>query len=567
MIYQFGAYSLDTETHELKSGADLIAAEPKVFLLLQYLIEKRARVVSKDEMIDAVWNGRVVSDSALTYAVGEARRLAGDDGKTQAVIRTLPKLGFRFVAEVTEGIVGDEAVATQNSGAPLSDKLPRASSRFRRSVIAAALVGIVAATGLAWQQPWVTKVEAADPEQLAFPLPDLPSIAVLPFENLSEDASQDFLSDGISENIVTVLSRVPDIFVIPWMTTATYKDKPVTVAQVAEELGVGYVLGGSLRRSGDQVRVTAQLIDAFKGRHIWTQTYDREVKDTFVLQDFITLNVLTELEVTLTKGESARALLGGGTKSPEAYQVFRRALSIWPRLTKKNNPEVRRLLQEAVELDPNYAFAWNLLGWTHLLSANRRWSEDPAQETARALELAHKAMVLDPYYRGTYLLLANNALREGRHNEAIGFAEKGVALAPNDFNAVAVLANTLIFAGRPEEALPLIQSVKRFSPITPIKILRQEGLAYLALGRYEEAIGTFERIRSRRPKGVFALAVLALIYFDMDRIEEARTAALEAVKTKRGFSAKRFVNAALPYKDRAKSEYALASMRRAGLPE
>ncbi|MCZ6838812.1 MAG: winged helix-turn-helix domain-containing protein, partial [Alphaproteobacteria bacterium] len=539
----------------------------QVFRVLQYLIESRARVVSKDEIIDVVWNGRAISDSALTYAIREARRLIGDDGKKQSVIRTMPRRGYRFVAEVTNGSIEIDALASQSSGVPPSDKPSPANRRWRISAVAAALVVIIAGAGLAWQQPWITKVEAADPEQLAFPLPDRPSIAVLPFENLSGDATQDYLSDGIAENIITVISRIPDIFVIPWTTTRTYKDNPVKVRQIAEDLGVRHVLAGSFRRSGDQVQVTAQLIDAFKGRHIWTESYDHEVKDTLALQEYITLSVLTELEVTLTKGKDARALLGGGTKNLEAFQLFRKALNIWWRVTKRNNPEIRRLLHEAVELDPNYAFAWTLLGWTHLVSANRGWSEDPAQDKARAVELANKALVLDPFAGGPYLVLANHALRAGLHDEAVDFAEKGVDRAPNNAIAVTVLANALIFSGRPEEALPPIQSVKRFSPVAPYTVLRQEGLAYHALGRYEEAAETFERVRAQRPKDVFTLASLAMIYADMGRMEEARAVALEVVKAGRFFSAKRFANAAMPHKDRAKTMRALATMLKAGLPE
>ena len=205
------------------------------------------------------------------------------------------------------------------------------TKRWRIPAIAAAAIVIIAAVGLAWWQPWITRVEAASLEDMAFPLPDKPSIAVLPFENLSGDAKQDFLSDGITENITTALSRVTGMFVIPRTTTRTYKGKPVTVAQVAEQLGVRYVLEGSVQRSGDQVRVTAQLIDALKGRHIWTERYEREVKDTFALQDDIALNVLTGVQVKLTVGEAARAL-SGGTKSLEAYQLVRRGLRVFMRL-------------------------------------------------------------------------------------------------------------------------------------------------------------------------------------------------------------------------------------------
>ena len=356
------------------------------------------------------------------------------------------------------------------------------------------------------------------------------------------------------------------MFVIPRTTTRTYKGKPVKVAQVAEELGVRYVLEGSVQQSGDQVRVTATLVDALKGHQIWTERYDREVKDTFALQDDIALNVLTELEVNLTEGDRVRAI-SAGTKNLEAYQVLRRGMGIYKRFTKEGNPEAQKLFEEVVELDPNYAFGWNMLGWTHQISAARGWAEDPAKEKARALELAHKALALDPSGGPPYLLLAKISLHGGRYDEAISFAEKGVALLPNIPIVTANLANALIFAGRPEEALAPIQRVKRFSPTPPVNLLRQEGYAYHSLGRYEEAIAVFERIRVRNPKGVLSAAWLALTYADAGRMEEARVAAQEVLKLSPGFSAKGFTKAVLPFKDRTKSERALATFLQLGLPE
>jgi TolB-like protein len=434
--------------------------------------------------------------------------------------------------------------------------------RWQLGAVAALVVAVLVAGGLASWQPWITKVEAADREKLAFPLPDKPSIAVLPFANLSGDAKQDYLGDGITENITTALSRVPDMFVIPRTSTRTYKGKAAKVNQVAEELGVRYVLEGSVQQSGDQVRVTAQLIDAFKGHYIWTESYDREVKDTFVLQDEITLNVLTELKVRLTGGA-----LRGATKSLEAYQLFQRGLRIHLRLAKETHLEARRLMQEAIEVDPNFAFAWNLIGWSHQISANRGWSEDPDQDRARALELAHKALAIDPELAAPYGLLADISQIGGRYDEAIGYLEKGVALSPNNPILAVFLGRALILAGRPKEALTPIERGKRFSPIIPSILSRHEGYAYYSLGRYEEAIAAFERARERSPKNVAGVAFLAMTYADAGRMEEARAMAREVLELSPGFSAKGAVDQELPYKDRTKSERALATLRQLGLTE
>jgi adenylate cyclase len=448
--------------------------------------------------------------------------------------------------------------------APTTATLP-VTRRWRIPAIAAAVVVIFAAGGLASWQPWITKVEAANVEDMAFRLPDKPSIAVLPFENLSGDAKQDYLGDGITENITTALSRVPSMFVIPRTTTRIYKGKPVTVKQVSEELGVRYVLEGSVQRSDDQVRVTAQLIDALKGRHIWTERYERKVKDAFALQDDITLNVLTELEVKLTRGESAHTLRGN-TKNLEAYQLAGRGLRVFRRLKKEDNAKARRLFEDAVELDPEYALAWYMLGFTHQIAAIRGWTDEPAQETARALELAHKALALDPSGGAPYMLLAIISEKAQRYDEAVAYGEKAVALLPSNAIAVATLGRTLIFAGRPEEALPPIQKAKRYSPVTPSNLSRWEGVAYHTLGRYDEAIAAFESARARNPKGVLSVAFLALTYADMGRLEEARAMAQKVLEVSPGFKVKGFVNI-LAFKDRTKTERARATLLQLGLPE
>jgi TolB-like protein/Flp pilus assembly protein TadD len=436
------------------------------------------------------------------------------------------------------------------------------ATNWKMPAIAAAVVIIIAVGGLFSWQPWVTKVEAADREKFVYPLPDKPSIAVLPFENLSADPKQNFLSDGISGNITTALSRVPNMFVIPRTSTLTYKGKAVKVAKVAEELGVRYVLEGSVQRSGDQVRVTAQLIDALKGNYIWTESYDREVKDTFALQDDIALNVLTELKLKLT-GDALR----GTTKNLEAYQLLSRGLRLQRGLLKESHLEARQLLEEAVEVDPNFAFAWSILGWNHQLSASRGWSEDPAQDRTRALELADKAIALDPSGGAPYGLLADISQQTGRYDEAIGFAEKAVALAPNSTVFATFLGRALMLAGRSEEALPAIQRGKRYSPITPAILSRHEGYAYHSLGQYEEAIAAFERAVVRNPKDAPALAFLAMAYADAGRMDEALATAQEVLVLSPGFSAKGVVNQELPFKDHTKSERALSTLLKLGLPE
>lgn len=423
---------------------------------------------------------------------------------------------------------------------------------------------LLAAAGLAlWQKPWQPGIDTADQRKMSYPLPDRPSIAVLPFENLSADPAQDFLSDAITENVTTALSRVSQLFVIPRATTRTYKDKPATVAQVAEQLGVRYILDGSMQRSADAVRVTTQLIDALSGEHLWTERYDRDVADIFAVQDEITLKVLTALQVKLHGAASMRV----GTRNLEAYQLASQGARINGRLTKESIPEARALFRQALELDPDYAGVWTQLGWNHLISVNRKWSEDAQQDTALALEFARKALTIDASGAGAHSLMAAISIRERQFDEAVAHQEKSVELMPNSASGVAMLARTLTFAGRAEEALAPIREVKRFAPVPPPLLLRWEGVVYHTLGRYEDAAEVFERAAAANPKGVFSRAWLALTYTDMERIEDAREAAAEVLELSPTFSARGFANAVMTYRDKKRSERNLSAMLAAGLPE
>jgi len=567
-VYRFGAFALDTQTYELRRDGKAIPVEPQVFGVLKHLIENRDQVVSKEELIDAIWEGRIVSDSALSKRISDVRHAVDDTGEAQTVIRTVPRRGFRFVADLS-GADADSASGMESAKpAPALRVYPdsisiAAARRWRISLVAAAVVVIIAG-GLAWWQPWIARLDPALLERMAYSLPDKPSIAVLPFANLSDDPVQDVLSNGISENITTALSRIPDIFVIARTSTLIYKDKPLKVQQVAEDLGVRYVLEGSVQRSGDKVRVTVQLIDALKGHHLWAERYDRKVKDAFALQDDITLNVLNSLEVKLTDDRMRR--LRGNTNNLQAYQHFQRGFHFFKHFTKAGNAEARQLFERAVELDPNYGAAWNHLGWTYQIAAKFGWAENPARAQARAAELAHKSLAIDPSAVDGYLLLSNIALLMRHYDEAISYNEKALAIAPNNSGVAALFGRALVYMGRPKEALQLIQRAIRLNPYAPGMYLRYEGLAYHSLQRYDEAIAAFKRASARNAKSAIPLVWLAITYADMGRMDEGRAAAQEVLMVDPNFSAKGFANL-LDYKDRAIPERILAALLQLGLPE
>jgi adenylate cyclase len=411
-------------------------------------------------------------------------------------------------------------------------------------------------------------VEVASVEKMAFPLPEKPSLAVLPFDNLSGDASQDYFSDGITETIITALSNVSNLFVIARKSTFTYKGKQVKVQQVAEELGVRYVLEGSVQRSGDRVRITAQLIDALKGHHLWAEQYDRRFGDIFVLQDDITEQVTLALQVKLTEGEQAR-IKRGHTENPEAYEYWLRGRERSLSFTKEDNAQRRKLYEKAAELDPNNSFLWKDIGWTYYRDARFGWTDTPAQSLALAEELAQKTLAVDDYSAQAYALLSLVYMVKRQHDKAVAYGEKALALAPNLADMKAAVAVPFMYSGRPEEAIEMVKNAMRLNPYYPAWYLAVLGHAYRLTGQYEEAITSLESWRARaNPRSALPHLFLAFTYEEAGRGEEAQAAVAEVLKRKPKASIKGYAKSKLfPYKDPADIERVLDSLRKAGMPE
>jgi TolB-like protein/cytochrome c-type biogenesis protein CcmH/NrfG len=401
---------------------------------------------------------------------------------------------------------------------------------------------------------------------MAFPLPDKPSIAVLPFINLSDDPEQELLSDGITENIITSLSRVPNLFVIARNSTFTYKGKPVKVQQVAEELGVRYVLEGSMQRSGDRVRINVQLIDALAGSHIWAQRYDREIKDVFALQDEISLKVAHALDVELVWGQGAEHYRSS-VHNLEAYLTLMRARAIHYRHTKEDNFQSIQLYKKAIELDPEWIHPKIMLGYAYWVDARAGWNYPRQESFRRAGELAREALAADPSNSLAYNLLgALHLFPKREYEKAIEFGEKAVAMDPNNANAKSLLAFTLVFAGRPQEAIVLFKRAMRLMPYYPPWYAWILGLAYHLSGENEKAVEVTEKVRNQNPDSPFPHLILARVYADVDRMEKAQAAAAEVLRINPKFTVSNWAKASL-FKDPAVEEHQAELMRRAGLPE
>jgi adenylate cyclase len=394
------------------------------------------------------------------------------------------------------------------------------------------------------------------------PLPDKPSIAVLPFTNMSGDPEQEYFSDGITEDLITDLSRLSGLFVIARHSVFTYKGKAVKVQEVSKELGVRYVLEGSVRKANNRVRITAQLVDATTGHHLWAERYDRELIDIFILQDEIVQKIVTTLRLQLTVWERGN-LVHKTTANLEAYDAFLRGVVNYWRLTQATNIQARQLWEQAVELDPQYAEAYAWLGWSYLTEWSWQWSQDP-QTLERAFALAQRALALDDSLTAAHMVLGSVYLFKGQHEQAIAEGEQAIALDPNFTEGLMALAGILIFAGRPEGVMELIEKALRLSPHAPAWYITLLGSAYRLAGRDEEAIATYKRALLRTPDFLPAHLVLATMYSELGREEEARAEAAEILRINPNFSLEMW-RQTTPLKDQDRLERSLAALRKAGL--
>jgi adenylate cyclase len=425
---------------------------------------------------------------------------------------------------------------------------------------------VVVVAALIWNFYLRPAVEPASVERMAFPLPDKPSIAVLPFVNMSEDPKQEYLADGITENIISALSRVPKLFVIARQSTFVYKGKLVKIQQVAEELGVRYVIEGSVQRSGDKLRITAQLIDAITGHHLWSERYDRELKNIFALQDEITLKIIAALEVKLTAGDRA-SLRAKGTENLQAYLKYVQALEPFYTVTKEGNAQARRLLEEVIALDPEFPAAYALLGSTYFMDVPLGLSKNPRESIERAFELMNKAITLDDSYAAPHAVLGwLYILKERNYDKAIAQCERALDLAPNLDVANIWMGLVLTYAGRHEEAVRYCERALRLNPIPPAWNFRALGWAYFGAGQYEEAIAAHKKGLQRTPNDILTNEGLTVAYSWAGRLEEAHAQAAELLRINPKYSVEYRAKRSL-YKNQVDRDRYLDGLRKAGLPE
>jgi adenylate cyclase len=442
----------------------------------------------------------------------------------------------------------------------------------RRTAIATMIILVMVVGGLiSWniylQQS--KRIEPASLEKMAYPLPEKPSIAVLPFANLSNDPDQDYIADGISDNIITFLSKSPDLFVIARNSAFTYKGKPVKVQQVSEDLGVRYIIEGSVQKSDNRVRVNAQLIDAIKGHHLWSERYDIVFKDLFSLQDEIVQNILTELHVELTWGETGRYF---ETDNLKAWEHTVKGLDLYLKGGKEKLPRAKDLFEKAIDLDRNYALPLLMLGWTHLSLAKWGMSDSPDDYRKKAFELAQKALAMDKTLSGAHSLLNSYYLNQRQYDKAISEGKKAVSLAPNNPLDHAILARTQRFSGLIEESIHNSEKAIRLQPHYPSWYLSDLCMSFYYAERYEEAVTAGKQyLEKAQTQGSGSVIwgwniILALNYIRLGNEKRAREHMQKANKLFPSFNLE-LNRATSPYRDVSMLEKQEADFRRLGIPE
>jgi TolB-like protein/Flp pilus assembly protein TadD len=511
--YLFEEYTFDADRRELHRGTDAVSITPQVFDLLEYLIRNRERVVSKDDLIKAVWNGRSVSDAALTTRLNAARGAIGDSGEEQRFIKTLPRKGYRFVGQVRE-------IARPNPG---------------------------------------------DAPESAPAIPEKPSIAVLPFANMSDDPEQEYFADGMVEEITTALSRFRWLFVIARNSSFTFKGKTIEIKEVGRRLGVRYVLEGAVRKTSGKVRITCQLIEAATGAHIWADRFERDLTDVFALQDDITVAVVSAVQPKLFQTEIEIAT----RRRPEnltAYDCYLRALQRYYLPTREGVAEAIRLAHRALELDPGFGLAAALEGAGHGHNVLLGYAIDPQRDRNEAIRLLRLALSLDdndPETLASACLIS--AYHVGDCESAIEMADRAVALNSNSYWAWNCRGNVYRIAGLPEEAIRSFEHALRVSPVDPRlhRALSGMGVSFIELCRFDEAIVAGKKAQRQNSSYSPAYRCLASAFAHLGRDVEAREAAARLLETDPAFT----ISSWIARGGQSNAKLMTEGLRKAGLPE
>jgi TolB-like protein len=529
-MLRFEGYTLDTLRHSLRTGDREVALRRKSFELLRYLVGNPDRLVTKEELLKAIWPDVVVTDESLTHCVSEVRQAIGDSKQT--IIVTVPRVGYRFaaaVSRITTNAEGSPTAAAEVKGTP---------SGFDGSRRLAP----------------------------ALALPDRPSIAVLPFTNMSGDPEQDYFADGMVEEIITALSRLRWLFVIARNSSFTYKGRSVDVRQVGCELGVRYVLEGSVRKSANRVRITGQLIDVSMGAHIWADRFDGAIEDIFDLQDQVAASVVGAIAPKVEHAEIERAKRKP-TENLDAYDYYLRGIASVYQPTKDANDDALRLFYKAIELDPDFASAYGMAAWCYAWRMTNGWMADRAKEVAETARLALQAVELGKddavaLTMGGFAL----ALVVGDVEDGAAFIDRALILNPNLATGWLLSGWVNLWLGRPEVEIERATRAVRLSPLDPLTSLAftMIGAGHFFVGRYDEASSWAEKALREQPNWAAAARVAAASHALAGRLDQARKAAARLRQIDPTFRISDFRH---PFRRPEDLARYIEGLRKAGLPE
>ena len=554
---RFDRYVLDLDRGCLLLDGNEIALRPKTFAVLHYLIENVGRLVSKDELFAAVWPNLVVTDDALVQSIGELRRALGDDGSR--LIRTIPRRGYRFesdvsvVASIGQSSADAAAVsAASQDGDPSPEPVVNAHhpltfftmtpTGWRIGLFASLILAVVLVAGLLWSgvaSDWkfLNVLGYGDRSTTKGPIIGAkPAIAFLLLVNQGDDSDREYFADGLTQDIINALGRFSALTVMSWNAVFPYKDKPTSPEAIGRDLAVTYLVEGSVRQTGDRVRVSAQLVDTRQGRVLWSGRFDEALADVFALQDKITIQIVSALAIRVAQIEQRR-VFAKPTDNLEAYDYVLRARPAFQHPTRANNVEARVLLRRAIELDPNYAAAYAGLAETYHIGVSMGWAESPTAALSRAEELATKALSLDHSEVRARVILARVHILHQRYKQAEAEIERAMAINPNDAQSLAGHGNILVWLGQTDAAIEALEQAQRIDPDLNAIDRFALGLAYYLKRRYDAAIELAE-LNLRETAG--SRIVLAAAYAQQNRTEDAARIVTEIRRIDPTFDAQEF---------------------------
>lgn len=513
-----GEWTFYPDILQLECGDKQIKLEPRAACLLFHLAKNSGTPISRDNLMARVWPSMVVGDEALTGAINKLRKAFGDDSHHPSVIETIPKIGYRLIANV-------EFLSQKNSdektGSVAAD-IPTAltSNRWRYLAISSFLLLLLALMfEMFWQPAGYNNNELSSPVNDT-PLPDKPSIAVLPFTNMSSDKEQDFFVDGLTEDLITDISKISGLFVIARNSVFTYKGESVNVQQVAEELGVRYILEGSVRRAGEQIRINAQLTDTTTGKHLWAERYDRELESVFAIQDEITASIVQALEVRL-KSQEKEGMIDNASVNFDAYELFLQGQVNFRSRDKEGVSQSINIYREAIKIDPGFSRAYGAIAVSMVLQYIRGWTDSPVETLNLALEMAQKGVAGNSNIPQVYWSLGFVHLFRKEHEAAVRAAKKSIEISPNYADGYGLLALIYNHQGNSGGAIASITRGMDLNPYYTFDYPYNLGRAQYLAGKYEDAIDNLNKALEKNQSGVNPRIFLIASYVKQGLIDDA----------------------------------------------